>query len=318
MMFSAIRSRLTYANVAATLALVFGMSGGAYAVSAHDGGGLHTTPAASAAKKKSKAKAPLRGPAGPGGKTGATGPAGPQGPAGSQGAAGPAGEGKEGKAGGEGKEGKPGTSVTSTESNTTIEGHCTGVGGSKFEAAGGAKTYACNGKAGKEGSPWTAGGTLPEGKSEQGVWSISQNIPGEEKETNQGAALWASLSFSIPLENPLTAAQVHFIGLEEGKGEKKEAEAIKKNECEGNYHEPAAANGNLCVFATEEAVGPIAIALEAFPERLQIKNPEAERLGFETSSGEGAGRSGARVGIFYNEPPKELFSATGVWVVTAG
>jgi hypothetical protein len=112
-MFS-LRSRFTYSNVVATLALVFAMSGGAYAASKF----LIT----STKQIKPSVLAQLKGKAGASGAAGAQGPAGPAGPAGGVGPAGPAGtagangepgpEGKEGKAGKNGANGKDGSPWT--------------------------------------------------------------------------------------------------------------------------------------------------------------------------------------------------------------
>lgn len=81
-MLSSISRRITYANVAATLALVFSMSGGAIAATHY----LITS------KKQISPKVlkELKGDRGTTGATGATGPAGPQGSAGSAGPAGTA------------------------------------------------------------------------------------------------------------------------------------------------------------------------------------------------------------------------------------
>jgi hypothetical protein len=110
-MFSSVRRRLTYANVIVTFALVFAMSGGAYAASKY----LIT----STRQISPKVLKSLKGKAGANGVQGAAGPAGPQGPAGAAGAKGetgaPGSQGKEGPAGKEGKEGKPGqTGFTET------------------------------------------------------------------------------------------------------------------------------------------------------------------------------------------------------------
>lgn len=86
------RKRITYANVTATLALVFAMSGGAFAAKHYL---LSST--------KQISPKVLRSLKGKTGQTGATGPAGLAGLAGKEGK-----EGKEGKQGIEGKEGKEG------------------------------------------------------------------------------------------------------------------------------------------------------------------------------------------------------------------
>jgi hypothetical protein len=110
-MLSAIRKRVTYGNVAMTVALVFAMSSGAFAA----GKFLIT----STKQIKPSVLAQLKGKTGPAGATGAQGPAGPLGPAGPAGAAGTPGakgetgpEGKEGKAGKDGKNGQTGFTET--------------------------------------------------------------------------------------------------------------------------------------------------------------------------------------------------------------
>jgi Collagen triple helix repeat (20 copies) len=107
-MFSAIRKRMTFANVAMTLALVFAMTGGAYAA----GKFLITSTKQikPSVLKQLQGKVGANGAQGPAGAAGAQGPAGPagaQGPAGLKGETGP--EGKEGKEGIAGKDGKNGT-----------------------------------------------------------------------------------------------------------------------------------------------------------------------------------------------------------------
>src|ERR1700684_2101889 len=97
-MLSALRSRVTYANVTATLALLFAMTGGAYAAKAYlitstkqiKPSVLKSLQGKAGAKGANGAPG-ATGPAGPGGPAGAGTP-GSQGPAGPQGSAGPKGE----------------------------------------------------------------------------------------------------------------------------------------------------------------------------------------------------------------------------------
>jgi hypothetical protein len=91
------------------------------------------------------------GPQGPKGDTGATGPQGPKGDTGATGPQGPKGatgpQGPAGKDGAPGANGRDGVSVTSQSLNTGDDPACP-AGGSKFTAAGGHVTYACNGSNG--------------------------------------------------------------------------------------------------------------------------------------------------------------------------
>lgn len=97
-MFSAIRRRVTYANIAVTVAVVFAMTGGAYAA-----GKYVITSTKQISPKVVKQLTGKTGPAGPAGVAGPVGPAGSGGPAGKEGI-----QGKEGKEGIQGKEGTPG------------------------------------------------------------------------------------------------------------------------------------------------------------------------------------------------------------------
>jgi len=202
-MFRALRKHLTPSTAIAFVALVFAITGGAFAATGsgnnnNGGGGSHGTLTASVAKKKPKAKpkakAGPRGPAGPKGATGPAGASGAQGPAGPSGGVGPA-----GGAGAPGSPGAPGQSVTGEAASA---GECPS-GGEKYTSASGTAP-ACNGKAGKEGkegSPWTAGGVLPSGKTETGTWYLKAPVAGN---------FATALSFPIPLENEIPIANVHF------------------------------------------------------------------------------------------------------------
>jgi hypothetical protein len=131
-MLSFVRRRITFANVAMTLALVFAMSGGAFAA-----GKFLITSTKQISPKVLKS---LQGKAGPAGAAGAQGPAGPagavgpQGPAGAPGAKGEMGpEGNEGKAGKDGKAGLPGSPWTA---GGTLPSGSTETGTWTFEDSG--------------------------------------------------------------------------------------------------------------------------------------------------------------------------------------
>ncbi len=172
-MFSAIRKRMhvSPATMIASLALVFAMSGGAYAASKYV---ITSTKQISPKVLKSlQGKAGPAGPAGPAGAAG-VGAAGVQGAQGAQGPQGPAGTGEKGE---KGTTGTAGTSVTSKEIKPG-EPACNKEGGSEF-TAGASKTTACNGKTG-----FTA--TLPSGKTETGTW-IAQGSDFGSGEAKPGA-----------------------------------------------------------------------------------------------------------------------------------
>jgi Collagen triple helix repeat (20 copies) len=259
-MFSRVCKHINPATIMAFVALVFAVTGGAFA--ATGGGsnppakaiastaraGSHTT---LAAKKKPKSTRGTRGPAGPKGATGTTGATGPAGPAGSAGAKGETGAaGATGNNGGEGKEGKAGESVTVSKPSGS---ECNGEGGAKVANVSGAAT-ACNGKTGFTD-------TLPAGKTETGAWSIAY--------TSKNIIPFTAISFPIPLaankkcqgvveyEAALCGAEVHYVnehGEEEAaynaSTEKFEAKATSA--CPGTVAEPAAEPGNLCVYQGAE------------------------------------------------------------------
>jgi hypothetical protein len=224
------RRHLTYTNVAATLALLFAMTGGAYAASKYV---INTTkqinPKVLAALK---GKTGANGAQGPAGAAGAQGPAGAAGAKGETGAAGPAGP--QGEKGVQGEKGTAGTN---------------GFNGSTG-AKGAAGPAGPTGPTGATGSPWTAGGTLPVGSSETGQWSFAGP---------QVNFFSTGIAFPIKLEAAPDEEHSHAIGPEEGEGEAKfenkkdqpaVQEAFEKKECSGNAKEPKAASGNLCVFTS--------------------------------------------------------------------
>jgi hypothetical protein len=223
-MFSTLRTRFGLPGVISVIALVFAMFGGAYAASSHSGG------QATASKAK-------RGPRGP---KGATGPAGPQGPAGP---AGPKGD--------TGSPGSPGINGKSIAVTKIEEGEedCEERGGALVAQEGAASgVEVCSGGEGPEGSPWTAGGTLPVGSTETGAWGFGQVPAGV-------AVQRVPISFAIPLPAKecaglpagLCEENVHFVTLAEQTGETVPAECTV-NGTEGSVIDPRAASGNLCVY----------------------------------------------------------------------
>jgi hypothetical protein len=241
-----IRRRITFANVVATVALVFAMAGGAFAASgisrptaAHKKG----VAARSAGKKSGKyvitstgqikpnVVQSLRGQRGPAGANGATGPAGTQGLKGEQGLAGKNGtNGSNGVNGTKGDKGEPGESVTVTElakgSALCSEG---GVEVSNGSGAG----HACNGSA--------AGGggyveKLPSGKTEAGLWNLSSTNASDEGNI--------AITFSLPVAIP--AGHIKFFKESSG----------GTTECKGEAEKPSAEPGYLCIYTESEGNGP--------------------------------------------------------------
>jgi len=263
-MFAALRSRLTFSNVVAMLALVFAMSGGAYAVSSrNDGSSIGRSTRANASSRGVLARKRSKGKSSPVGKPGPRGPAGPTGPVGSVGATGPTGavgpagsaglKGENGKTGENGKNGEagepgaPGENVTS-KNFTGKAGGCE-EGGSEFKV-GSAITYACNGEKGVI----HPGETLAPGATETGVWYFRTAVQGEE-------AAQVPISFPIPLANPIESSEVckegkpecpiHFVPNEEGST----PPGCFEGSTEGTIKEPKAAPGNLCIYEGGRLVG---------------------------------------------------------------
>lgn len=301
-MLSALRKHLNPATVLALVALVFAVTGGAFAANGGGSGGGRgsdsATLTASAAKSKPKTKAGPRGPAGPAGKTGATGPAGATGPGGPAGPVGPTGPAGTGTAGINGTNGTNGTSVTSTEFTGAKNGKCP-AGGSEFKSASPTATYACN------GAPAAGGGfpeTLPPEKTETGSWSL----PG--KGFNE--YVYSSISFPIPLKAALEASDVHYVGPHE-----------TVTECPGTAAAPEAEPGNLCLYqglafglhVTEANGKPTETAkIEIFP-------PSGLPQGLSGTDSDGADTSGAGLQGERAEASTEAegLAAWGSWAVTA-
>jgi hypothetical protein len=182
--------------------------------------------------------ASLKGKAGAAGAAGATGPAGTVGPAGAAGAQGPAGpQGPAGEPGAPGAEGKAGK----------------------------------NGTNGKNGEPWTAGGVLPSGKSETGVWSI-----GPTPAVGHESLVKTTISFLIPLEKSLEKANVHIF---EG--------PTAPEHCTLNGTFLEAAPGNLCIRVDgSHTIFPSIMAEQIFGFDIETAEEGAGRTGVELAGSE--------------------------------
>jgi Collagen triple helix repeat (20 copies) len=209
-MFSKLRSYLSYANIIATLALVFAMSGGAMAARHYL---LSSTSQISPKVLKAlKGKPGAAGPAGAQGAVGAQGPAGAQGPQGAKGDTGPAGAaGAQGDPGPAGREGSPWTAggmLPSGKSETGVWG----MAGPDEEFEGQGFVVA------SFTFPLSAPPTLVVIGPEQGEGEPEENHRSKRINEEREAKGEAPLPLAIP------------------------------NDCKGNASKPEAMPGNLCVF----------------------------------------------------------------------
>ncbi len=252
-----------------TLALVFAMSGGAYAAKTY----LITSTKQISPKvlkqlKGANGEKGTNGTNGVSGKDGAQGAPGPEGKTGLEGKTGP-----EGKAGGEGK---PGTSITNKAIAASPTNANCKEGGSEFTGAENKKTYAC------DGSPWTAGGTLPKGSTETGAWSIQSTATGEEVKAT-------TISFSIPLASSPAPVFVAF------------GEPVPTECAGGTVEKPEAASGVLCIF---EGEAPF------------VHRGELAHLATEGPGGSALSTAGAELVFASASSAKGSVTAEGTWAVT--
>lgn len=164
-------------------------------------------------------------------KPGANGTNGANGSNGSNGAGGAKGETGTGEKGVQGVEGKAGTSAEAVHIGGPA--HCVD-GGAEVKSAS-PTTYVCN------GSPWTAGGTLPPEKTETGTWTAT--IP---KDTaGKLAASYSPISFTIPLANAIPAGNIKI---------EPTSYTGTETECPGTAEDAKAAPGYLCIYTTEDEI----------------------------------------------------------------
>jgi Collagen triple helix repeat (20 copies) len=246
-MFSRVKPHLTPSTAIAIIALVFAVTGGAFAATGGSGSGGSSPAKATASVGRAQGGSGSSGQAiattaksskgktGPRGPKGATGPAGPAGKNGAVGATGPA-----GAAGAPGAAGSSGESVSAT----TIEPGETCVEGGVSLTVGGKETVICNGKKGKSGKPGLNGAihpeeVLPPEASETGSWAYGgypEEVEVEGKLSDPvGEFLRTALSFTIPLKEGLGVGDVHYV-------------TTPTTECPGTAEDPKAIPGDLCVY----------------------------------------------------------------------
>ncbi len=276
-MLSAIRSRITYVNVVATLVLVFAMTGGALAAKKYL---ITSTKQISPSVLKSlQGKAGVAGAPGAAGVQGAQGPAGPGGPAGSGGA-----KGETGAAGKEGKEGKPGTP---------------GAKGSPWTAGGTLPSKA------------TETGVWSFGRVPDGTPTTFYRVPVSFSIPLSGGLSGVGCETVEPTPQPHVAetCQVHYIN-EDGKEAIKPGEELGSFEqvasvaCTGSVSSPTATPGNLCIYTAKlVGIGPDNTAFSS-----------SIRSAGDPEEGTGTASAGAYIRFDAAEEGAQGF---GTWAVTA-
>jgi hypothetical protein len=278
-MLNSLSKRLTLANVALTLALVFAMTGGAYAAKKYL---ITSTKQISPSVLKS-----LQG------KTGKTGPAGAQGPAGPAGSQGPAG--KDGANGAAGKEGSAGAKGATGPSGPK---GATGATGEPWTAGGTLPS--------KQTETGTWGYTVGAfgAKAENVHIPISFPIPLAAALGESGVHLIAPSGKELVVTEP-----------EEFDEELTPTKCGSALTPAGSVEKPAATPGNLCVYISKFSGSLI----EQFGTGSNfIVDPSQTCVGYkcltqEGGPGGGASPTGAVLQVIYGE---ETYGY-GTWAVTA-
>jgi len=218
------------------------------------------------------------------GAPGANGTNGANGKDGAEGKQGP--EGKAGANGTNGTNGTPGTPGTNGKSPKIIaeyqpgEPGCEENGGFVYEVEGSnEEAEVCNGKEGKDGSPWAVGG-LPSGATETGTWAFSRDVEtftvevgGAEEEVVVGdnSSILVPLSFPVPLASNLEQSQIHFTG-----------DPGFSSACTGSANTPKANPGQLCIYVST-ATPPEGTKLEKIQFGGEFAEP-GERIAGKTGA----------------------------------
>jgi len=269
-MFSTLRNRFGIPGVISTIALVFAMTGGAFAAKY-----LITSPS----QIKPSVLKKLKGPQGATGAAGAQGPAGAAGAAGEKGANGA--NGTNGAPGEKGEKGAAGTNGKSVKVEEAAEEDCE-FGGVIVEEEGvpASGEPVCSGEPGEKGDPWTPDNTLPKGAQLTGAWSLNANA------ATAGFGVYgvAPISFPIQLKEKLEADKVHYST--ESNFKDFDGPGGVELGCKGETEFPSAPEGHLCVYrGLSENVtfaGITSLALSSSPEA----NPAGALLYFEVGGNE--------------------------------
>jgi hypothetical protein len=252
-----IRKRFTYTNIAMTLALVFAMSGGAYAASKY-----LITSTKQISPKVLKTLKGANGKNGAAGANGANGAQGLAGAAGAKGETGAAGSPGAGAAGAKGETGATGATGPPGPFTPTLPSKKTETGTWTYSVSGGPKLC------------------VPEAENQPTVTPTSGACGTGYNLSVAGAGLVLStISFTFPLAGALDATHVHYIG---GSG-------TANAECPGTVETPEAKPGNLCVYQGA-AVGVKNVSNEAEAEIFPVTvGPAVVAGGKPGASPSGAG-----------------------------
>lgn len=223
------------------------------------------------------------------GKPGANGTNGTNGTAGAKGDAGAA-----GTNGTNGATGAAGESVTVAAASNV---ECPSGGGTKFSNKTGSGK-ACN------GSPWTAGGTLPKGATESGDWGTA-GVAGPVFGGILKAVI-SPISFNIPLKE---APQVVIVAPPTAEEKAHEEFPAAPAGCTGNASEPGAEEGKLCIFTFETANVP-----GLFEEAIEAHHFEYPGV-LHSGLVPGAGKEGTQIWV-HPLVEAEPTGAAGTWAVT--